>query len=112
MKKKTATPKVPGADLGQAMPSITKDKSTAPDDYETKGHLQDLIRAHEIMNDPVKMKAVHSLAGRHDKAIKSIQDIKNYAQATYGPKGPGASKSGSLANLKGEPNDAEESESF
>ena len=77
--------KAPGADLGNAQPSITKDKSTKePDEWETKGHMQDLINAHQIINDPVKMAAVHKMVGRHQKAMKSIQDIKDYSNAKYG----------------------------
>ena len=76
----------PAEALGQAMPPITQgDPSTMqPTEEETSAHLHHLVKAHEIINDPVKMAAVHKLAGRHDKAIKSIQDIKNYNQAKYG----------------------------
>lgn len=75
-----------GASLGQAMPSPDKSDPESPSEWETKDHMSTIIGAHEIINNPVKMKAVHALAGRHNKAIKSIQDIKNYAQDNYGPK--------------------------
>lgn len=87
-----------GASLGQAMPSPDKlDPDSTPSEWETKDHMNTIIGAHEIINNPVKMKAVHALAGRHNKAIKSIQDIKNYNQDTYGPK---AKKPG-VGNLVG-----------
>ena len=69
-----------GAELGQAMPA----PDAGPDDYQTKDHLQTLLKAHEIMNNPAHLKAVHKLAGRHAKGIKSIQDIKDYTQDKFG----------------------------
>jgi hypothetical protein len=80
----------PAASLGQAMPSPDKEDPATrePDEWETRDHMQKLMDAHEIINNPVKMKAVHALAGRHNKAIKSIQDIKDYHQNNYGPKKP------------------------
>lgn len=87
---------IPGKDLGQAMPSITKDTSTQPDEWETKEHLNTLMNAHKIMNNPVHLKAVHALAGRHQGAITAIQslgvppkstdDLKSISQAKFGPK--------------------------
>lgn len=62
------------ADLQQ---SVGDDPSKAPDKWETQNHLDTLIKAHEIVNNPVHMKAVHKLAGRHRKAISGIQDLKN-----------------------------------
>lgn len=78
------------ASLGQAMPASPNAGSgdEAPTDYETKDHMDTLMKAHEIMNNPTKLKAVHALAGRHQGAIKSIQDIKNYSQNKFGPKKP------------------------
>lgn len=103
--------KVPGKDLGQAMPKITKDDSTEPEEYETKGHISDLMRAHEIMNDPIKMKAVHALAGRHKKAISSIQDLKDTYQAKFGPKAN--KKSNNLTSLQNsDQGDADEDDSY
>ena len=80
--KKPKKVKVPGAALADSVPQPPEPGGM--DDYEAKGHLQDLIRAHEIMNDPEKMKKVHKLAGRHVAAIRGIQDIKDYTQAKYG----------------------------
>ena len=77
--------KAPGAELGKSLPDPTKDKSTAPpDEFETKQHMDTLMKAHEILNNPVHLQAVHKLVGRHEKAIKSIQDIKNYRDQKYG----------------------------
>lgn len=75
-----------GSALGEAMPDITEDESTEPMDYETKEHMETLLKSHDIMNDPVKLRAVHKLAGRHHKAIRGIQDLKDHYQAKYGPK--------------------------
>lgn len=54
-------------------------------DYETQGHLETIVKAHQILMDPDKMKKVHKLAGRHEKAIKSIGDLKDLVQKKYGP---------------------------
>lgn len=54
-------------------------------DYETEGHLKTILDAHAIMQDHGKMKKVHKLAGRHKKAITSLDDLKAYAQEKYGP---------------------------
>jgi hypothetical protein len=62
------------------------DPGKVVDDYEAQGHLQDLIRAEMIKMDPDKMKKVHALAGRHSKAIKSVQDLKDTYQSKFGPK--------------------------
>lgn len=55
--------------------SVGDDPSKPPESYETEGHLRTLIDAHGIMNDPVKMKAVHKLAGRHHKAVSGIKSL-------------------------------------
>jgi hypothetical protein len=85
-----------GASLQAAMPSIEKDEATAPNEYETKEHLNHLIKAHEIMNDPAKMKAIHKLAGRHSKAIKSIKELKDLHPEKYGK------PAGNMPTLQGE----------
>ena len=56
----------------------------ASNDYETQGHLKTILDAHEIMNDPVKLKAAHKLAGRHKKAITSLEQLKQIHQDKYG----------------------------
>ena len=73
-----------GNELAQSVP--TGGKVDPENDYEAQGHLDTLIRAHHIMNDAVKMGKVHALAGRHHKAIKSINDIKNAYQEKFGKK--------------------------
>lgn len=55
-------------------------------DYETQGHLKTLMDAEMVKMDPDKMQKVHALVGRHSKAIKSIQDLKDTYQSKYGPK--------------------------
>lgn len=81
--------KIDGARLEQAMPkdpaSSTEDQE--PTEYETKDHLDTILKAHEIMQNPTKMKHVHKLAGRHKNAIRGIQDIKDHYNSKYGAKG-------------------------
>lgn len=75
MSKKIAFP------LAQAAgPVATKSE----EDYQTQGHLKTILDAHEIMNDPVKLKKVHKLAGRHKKAITSLQQLKDIHQDKFG----------------------------
>lgn len=83
MSKKIAFP------LTQAAgPVATKSE----DDYQTQNHLKTILDAHEIMNDPVKLKRVHKLAGRHKKAISSLQQLKDTYQEKFGkPAQDGAS---------------------
>lgn len=76
--KKTTFP------LTQAMPKPTQDDN----DYETQGHLKTLMDAEAIKSDPAKMQKVHKLAGRHKKAIKSIQDLKDAYQQKFGQPKP------------------------
>lgn len=73
----------------QALPSPKLEDN----DYETEGHLRTMMEAHKIMGDPEKMKKVHKLAGRHAKAIRSIQDIHDHYNSKYG--GKNAMKEGS-----------------
>lgn len=74
-------------------------KKMPMDDYETEGHLRTLMDAEKIKNDPDKMKKVHKLAGRHSKAIKSIQDLKD----TYDEKfGKGALKPKGQSSVPGD----------
>lgn len=49
------------------------------DDWETKGHMNTLLDAHEIMNDPHKIAKVKKMVGRHKKAINSLRDLKDVA---------------------------------
>lgn len=79
--------------------SVSQGPSAPENDYESQGHLRTLIEAHGIMNDPVKMAKVHKLAGRHHKAIKGIQDIKDRYNEMVKPKSPMAT----LAGTKPEP---------
>ena len=71
--KKIKAANMKGAALTQAMPADPEPDEN--DNYEVKGHLQTLVDAHGIMNDPVKMKKVHKLAGRHANAIAGIKSM-------------------------------------
>ncbi len=95
-----------GASLEQAMPSPSKmggpiEKQDPIDSYEVKDHLDTLMKAHGIMNDPEKMAKVHKLAGRHANAIKGIQDIKDHYNLKYGGKNAGKN----LGDLSGKESD-------
>ena len=79
---------------------VESPKEDPVDNYETRGHLETLIKAHGIKNDPAKMEKVHALAGRHKKAIeglgeppeikggkvKSMADLKQRANSFGAPK--------------------------
>lgn len=84
MKKKL---QVGGARLQDAMPKDEgPEESQEPQPYETENHMRTLMDAHEIMNNPHKMKAVHKLAGRHANAIRGIKDIQSHYNMKYGGK--------------------------
>lgn len=74
--------------------SVGDDPNKAPDKWETQNHLDTLIKAHEIVNNPVHMKAVHKLAGRHHKAvgaITSLQQVRDISNQKSLAKGKAAS---------------------
>jgi hypothetical protein len=83
--------KMKGASLAESTPSGAHLEKDPSNDYEVQGHLRTLIEAHGIMSDPAKMEKVHKLAGRHNKAITSIQGIKDAYNAKFGA---GAKKGG------------------
>ena len=56
--------------------SVGESPDKGPSEYETQNHLRTLIDAHEIINNPDKMKAVHKLAGRHHKAVSGIRSLQ------------------------------------
>lgn len=89
-------------------------QSTEPDKHEDdmregKMHVDDLMRAHEIMNNPGKMAKVHKVIGQHSQAvsaIKSIGDIRarandNAMKAKAQKQAPLPEQSAGLASLKG-----------
>ena len=86
--------KIPAPTKIQDAPKGSKDMADPNnDDYETKGNLDTLMKAHAIMSHPPTMAKVHALAGRHKKAITSIQDIKDHYNTKFGP---GAKKQNAL----------------
>lgn len=89
--------KLPGGALEQANPAPKPVEEDPVDNYQTKDHLDTIIKAHGIQQDPDKMEKVHALAGRHVAAIaalkqpsasnggmKSLDQVRKYAQDTYG----------------------------
>lgn len=90
--------KMRGAELTQAMPS----SSQSSHDYETEGALSDLQRAADHLDDPVKLKKIHKLAGRRHKSVsaliephmedkrpKSLQELRAIAAKKPMPKDSG-----------------------
>lgn len=87
--------KEPGGRLGNSLPEESpaeeageskKEEESEPTAGETEGHMHTLMQAEHIKSSPIKMKAVHKLAGRHAKAITSIQDLKDVYQQKFGMK--------------------------
>lgn len=77
---------------------LKEDEEDPSESYETKDHMDTLIRAHKIINNPVHLARVHALAGRHSNAIKkinSVKDLKSLYDQKYG--------SGSPAQKPGKP---------
>lgn len=54
------------------------------DDHAVHADLKTLMDAHHIKNHPQRMAKVHALAGRHKKAIKSIDDLKTVYDQKFG----------------------------
>lgn len=72
-------------------PSVTEVPSHN-DDWETKNHARTIVEAHEIMQDPKKMKKVKKHLQTQKKAINSVQDLVKFRQAKYGPGGSSPSE--------------------
>lgn len=62
------------------------DQDDILNDPEAQGHLRTILDAEMIKQDPVKMAKVHKLAGRHQKAITSLNDVKDAYQQKFGAK--------------------------
>lgn len=63
-------------------------KPPMDEDHEADGWMNTLIEAEKIKGHPEKMKRVHKRSGRHFKAIKNIQDLRDlYNSKAYLPKG-------------------------
>ncbi len=54
------------------------------DDYKIDNDMRTMMSAEEIKMDPDRMAKVHKRAGRHHKAIKSIQDLKDTYNEKFG----------------------------
>lgn len=67
-----------------AMPSPAPAKQDVMDDYDVKNHLDAIVKAHQVISNPKKMKKVHALVKGHKKAISSIQDLRDLSQRRYG----------------------------
>lgn len=62
------------------------DQDDVMNDPEAQSHLRTILDAEMIKQDPVKMAKVHKLAGRHQKAITSLNDLKDTYQEKFGAK--------------------------
>lgn len=62
------------------------DQDDILNDHEAQSHLRTILDAEMIKQDPVKMAKVHKLAGRHQKAITSLNDVKDAYQQKFGAK--------------------------
>jgi hypothetical protein len=76
--KEAAQPGLPGS--GDEVPLTPEEEAKA------QQHLDTLMEAEKIKADPRHMANVHKMAGRHMKAIKSIQDLKDLHTAKFGNK--------------------------
>lgn len=87
-----AAPKEPIEVPGASKPV----KSGEQDEWETREHLQTIVKAHQIMSDPKKMAHVHKAIGGTVHAFNSLQDLKNYKNNKYGS-GAGKEKTASTS---------------
>jgi hypothetical protein len=92
---------------------MSKKKPDAPEaikpsagerDYESEGHLRTLLDAEMIKQDPNKMAKIHKLASGHQKAITSIQQLRQIHQEKYGA---GAKKSNKVQSDNPEGDDSD-----
>lgn len=76
-----------GANLGS-----TAAMSSSPDDmkWQAKSDLQNMMDHHEAMADPMRVKNMKALVGRHNKAITSLADLKDVANNFSKTKGMSA----------------------
>lgn len=54
------------------------------DDYKADSDFRTMLDAEQIKQDPDRMAKVHKRVGRHHKAIKSLQDLKDTYDEKYG----------------------------
>lgn len=72
--KKNKKAKLPGASLQESLPSAAAPQDEDPvDNYKVRDHMDTLVKAHGIQQDPDKMALVHKLAGRHMDALKGLK---------------------------------------
>jgi hypothetical protein len=73
---------------GANMPSSVAPSGPRPlDDFDHQQNAETLMKGQEIMQDPAKMKGALIHLKKKAKAIKSVQDIKDFHQQKYGPGG-------------------------
>ena len=83
---KIQNPAAAAAEMPQAPDQMQPAPMSPEDEAEAKEHLGTLMDAEMVKQDPAKMAKVHALAGRHAKAITSVQGLKDAHNAKFGGK--------------------------
>lgn len=63
----------------EAVPAKDGEKKSGPDKYEIENWTRTVIEAHEIMNDPEKMKYVNKEIAKKKSAMERVP-VKNMAE--------------------------------
>ncbi len=71
-----------------------KDKKQKFDKWEIESMADNIMRAHETLQDPEKMKHVKKHLNTKKKAMRSIDDLIKHRNEKYGPKSRGAEEVG------------------
>jgi hypothetical protein len=71
-----------------AVQEMAKADPTMTPHYAPEDDMNTMMRAEEIKAHPERMANVQKLAGRHKKAITSIQDLKNVYDKKFGAGAP------------------------
>lgn len=86
MRTKLQNPADLKEDTKKGVDPAEPDADDIMNDHEAQHHLRTILDAEMIKQDPAKMAKVHKLAGRHEKAIKSLADVKEAYQQKFGAK--------------------------
>lgn len=85
-KKNIGAPKDTGLSDTSSQPAVAA-MADPKDDWQHKDNADTLMRAHEIMADPTKMKGAMIHIKKKAKAIRSVKDIQAFHQEKYGAGG-------------------------
>ena len=85
--------------------------SKMENDYQAENHANTLTKAGEILSDPKKMKMAFGHLKKQKKAMRSVQDLKDFHQAKYGKGNVPPKDAGTAGDVEaGEPLDNEKAE--